>query len=219
VVNDIKTEETGYTTSRLGVAAVNMGHEVWVMGVGELAYDPDDSIRARARSVPKKKYSTSDTYLRDLQGKSAIVERINVDELDVLLLRNDPATDVIYRPWAVTAGTQFGRVAMRHGVIVLNDPNGLTRAMSKMYFQLFPEEVRPRTLITRERSDIRAFAKEEGSVVVKPLAGSGGENVFLIRQDDLGNLNQIVDAVSRDGYVVAQEYLPAAARATCVCSS
>ena len=28
---------------------------------------------------------------------------------------------------------------------------------------------------------------------------------------DLSNLNQMVEAVSRDGYVIAQEYLPAAA--------
>ncbi|MFH1679060.1 MAG: glutathione synthase, partial [Candidatus Eisenbacteria bacterium] len=90
LVNDIKTEETGYTSSRLGVTAVNMGHEIWVMGVGDLAYDPDDVIRARARTVPKKKYTTSEGYLRDLQGKSAVSKRISVEELDVLLLRNDP---------------------------------------------------------------------------------------------------------------------------------
>jgi glutathione synthase len=34
--------------------------------------------------------------------------------------------------------------------------------------------------------------------------------VFLVRQDDLSNLNQMVEAVSRDGYVIAQEYLPEA---------
>ena len=39
---------------------------------------------------------------------------------------------------------------MRHGVIVLNDPNGLAKATNKMYFQLFPEEGRPRTVITRD---------------------------------------------------------------------
>ncbi|MBU0640202.1 MAG: glutathione synthase [Planctomycetes bacterium] len=212
VVNDIKTEETGYTTSRLGVTAINRGHEVWVVGVGDLAYDPDDSIRARARSVPKKKYATSESYLRDLQGKNAIVKRITVDELDVVLLRNDPATDAIRRPWAVGAGIEFGRVAMRHGVIVLNDPNGLARAMSKMYFQLFPEEVRPRTLITRDHDEIKAFAKEQaGTIVLKPLQGSGGQSVFLVRPEDVPNLNQMIDAVSRDGYVIAQEYLPAAA--------
>ncbi len=32
----------------------------------------------------------------------------------------------------------------------------------------------------------------------------------MVRPDDLPNLNQMIDAVSRDGYVIAQEYLPAA---------
>ncbi len=100
---------------------------------------------------------------------------------------------------------------MRHGVIVLNDPNGLAKAMNKMYFQLFPEQVRPRTLITRDREEIRKFAMEEGgNIVLKPLQGSGGTGVFLVRIDDLSNLNQMIEAVSRDGYVIAQEYLPAA---------
>ena len=48
VVNDIMTEEKGYTTTRLGMAAINLGHEAWVIGVGDLAYDPDEKIRARA---------------------------------------------------------------------------------------------------------------------------------------------------------------------------
>ncbi|MEJ2721237.1 MAG: glutathione synthase [bacterium] len=212
VVNDIMTEQTGYTTSRLGVAAINLGHEVWVMGVGELAYDPDDHISARAKRAPKSKYKTTEVYLKDLQGKNAISERISVDDLDVLMLRNDPSVDAVSRPWASTAGILFGRLAVRRGVIVLNDPNGLAKAMSKMYFQAFPEEVRPRTLITRDRTEIKAFAKDEGgTIVLKPLQGSGGQSVFLVRPDDVPNLNQMIDAVSRDGYVIAQEYLPAAA--------
>jgi glutathione synthase len=106
----------------------------------------------------------------------------------------------------------FGRLAMRHGVIVLNDPDGLAKAMNKMYFQHFPEEVRPMTLITRDRDEIKKFAREHGgNIVLKPVQGSGGQNVFLVRPDDLSNLNQMIDAVSRDGYVIAQEYLPAAA--------
>ncbi len=211
-VNDISTEQPGYTTTRLAMAANNRGHEVWLMGAGDFAYDPDDNIRARAHTVPKKTYKTSEGFLGDLQGKKAVAERITVDELDVLMLRNDPSQDAAMRSWAQSSGIIFGRVAMRHGVIVLNDPNGLSKAMNKMYFQLFPEEVRPRTLITRDRNEIRAFAKEEGgNIVLKPLQGSGGANVFLVRKDDLSNLNQMVDAVSRDGYVIAQEFIPEAA--------
>ncbi len=210
IVNDVKTEEGKFTTSRLGQAALNRGHEVWVMGVGDMAYDPDDMIRARATSVPKPRYGSSESYTADLQGKAAVRRRITVDELDVLMLRNVPSDDYLGRPWASTVAAEFARLAMRRGVIVLSDPNGLAKASSKMYFQLFPEDVRPRTLITRDREEIKAFAQEEGTIVIKPLQGSGGANVFLVRETDIPNLNQMIDAVSRDGYVIAQEYLPAA---------
>ena len=211
MVNDISTEQTGYTTTRLAMAAINRGHEVWIMGAGDFAYDVDEKIHARARSAPKTKYVSSDVYLNDLQGKKAKQERITVDDLDVLMLRNDPSTDTGFRGWAQTSGIIFGRAAMRHGVIVLNDPNGLAKAMNKMYFQLFPEEVRPRTLITRDRDEIRKFANDEGgNMVLKPLQGSGGTGVFLVKKDDMANLNQMIEAVSRDGYIIAQEYLPAA---------
>ena len=181
------------------------------MGLGDMAYDADENIRARARSVPKKQYKSNDLYLNALQGKNAIQERITVDDLDVLLLRSDPANETGQRSWAATSGINFGRIAMRHGVIVLNDPNGLAKAVNKTYFQLFPEEVRPRTLITRDVKEIKQFAQEQGgNIVLKPLQGSGGSGVFLVRPDDRANLNQIVESLLRDGYIIAQEYLPAA---------
>ncbi len=211
IVNDIMTEQAGYTTIRMAMEAVNKGHEAWLMSVGNLAYDPDENVRARARKAPAKQYKSTETYLNDIQGKKSKEERITVDDLDILMLRNDPSVDAIQRPWAQSAGIIFGRIAMRHGVIVLNDPNGLSKATNKMYFQTFPEEVRPRTLITRNREEIKRFASEqEDTIVLKPLQGSGGQSVFLVRPDDMPNLNQMIDAVSRDGYVIAQEYLPAA---------
>src|SRR3989304_3520626 len=162
VVNTIETEEANYTTTRLAMAAVNRGHEAWLIGTGDLALDPTDHVRARARAAPKEKYKSLATYLEELRGPNARSSRIPVDGLDVLLLRNDPAEDVARRSWAQMAGIMFGRAAMRRGVIVLNDPNGLAQAVNKMYFQLFPEEVRPATLITRDREEIRAFARDLG---------------------------------------------------------
>jgi glutathione synthase len=211
IVNDVMTEEPGFTTTRLAHEAHQQGYDAYVMGVGDVAYDPDEFIRARARSVPKdKRYKTSESYLADLQGKKGMSQRITIDDLDVLMLRNVPSDDYLKRPWAATAAAEFGRVAMRHGVIVVNDPNGLSKASSKMYFQLFPEEVRPRTLITRDRDEIKAFAKQEGRCVLKPLQGSGGASVFMVEKSDIPNLNQMIDAVSRDGFVICQQYLPAA---------
>lgn len=212
-VNDYMTEKVGYTTNRLAMAAINRGHEAWVISADGFKYDKDEKIKAVARHAPKNNYKVSETYLKDLQGSKARVEEITVDDLDVLFLRSDPSMDTGSRAWAQPVGINFGRLAMRHGVIVLNDPNGLAKAMNKMYFQLFPEEVRPRTIITRSKKAIKEFAEAEGGkIVLKPLQGSGGQGVFLVEQHDAKNLNQIVDALSKDGYIIAQEYLPEAAK-------
>jgi glutathione synthase len=211
ICNDCDTEEAEFTTTRLGMAAVNMGHEVWLIGVGDFATDPDDRVGAWARAAKSKSYRSPATYLASLQGSKAKLERISVDDLDVLLLRNDPAADLGTRPWAQSAGFVFGQRACSRGVIVLNHPSTLASAINKMYLQHFPEEVRPRSLISRSADDLRKFVEAEGGrAVLKPLQGSGGTNVFMVKPSEMGNLNQIIEAVSRDGYVIAQEYLPAA---------
>jgi glutathione synthase len=211
VVNDLKTEQAGFTTTRLAMSAINHGHEAWTLGVADFVYKPDGSIHANARAVRGREYDSLSAFMRELQGDEARCEQIGVDDLDVLLLRNDPSEDKAERAWAQTSGILFGQLAVRRGVIVLNDPVNLAIALNKTYFQHFPEQVRPRTLISRNREEIKEFvAAEGGQAVIKPLQGSGGASVFLITQGDGANLNQMIEAVIRDGYCIAQEYLPAA---------
>jgi len=211
-VNDVSTESPVYTTTRLALTAINRGHTVWLIGAGDFAYDADERIRAWASGTKKAKYRSTQAYLADVRGNGGQVERITVDELDVLLLRNDPAAESGYRNWAQTAGIIFGRVAMRHGVMVLNDPNALTGALDKMSMMLLPEEIRPRTIISRDRDEIKAFIQEVGgTAVLKNLQGTGGQAVFLVTPANRANLNQMIEAITRDGYVVAQEFLLAAA--------
>lgn len=210
-INDIATEVAAYTTVRLAVSAKNLGHEVCMLGVAGFIYDPDGSVHAQAFSPRKKTYRSNEEFLEELQSEEATPERITVDELDVLMLRNDPADDVTARPWAQTSGILFGKLAIERGVIVLNDPGHLAYALNKTYFQHFPEEVRPDTCIARDIDSIRRFIDDhDGSAVIKPLQGSGGHNVFLLRPGDEANINQMVEAVLRDGYAIVQEYLPAA---------
>ncbi len=208
VVNVMDSEVTGATTYRLAADAINMGHEVWVMSTGSLAYNPDDSIGAFARTVPEMGSYTSEKFLRAFKSKQAINRWITLEDLDVVLLRSNPS---VQSAWAQSAGIHFGRLAMRHGVIVLNDPNGLSKAVNKLYLQTFPKCVRPRTIVTRHLGRIQEFLDQEGTIILKPLQGSGGKGVFIVRDNAEYNLAEIFASVNRDGYVVAQEYLPAAA--------
>lgn len=209
-INSLDTEEAGYTTTRLSMFAHNRGHHVYYITPEDFAYDPDEQIRVWAVSPPERKFKSTTSYLKEVVSEKASKERISLSDLDVVLLRNDPASEPSHRAWAQQAGLLFTRMAIDSGVIVLNDPKGLSNALNKMYFQLFPKEVRPETLISKNSSDIKYFAKEFKNIVIKPLQGSGGTNVFMVRQEDIPNLNQMIDAVTRDGYLIAQEYLPAA---------
>jgi len=211
VVNDVQTELASYTTTRLAMAAVNRGHKSFTFGVGDFICAADGSIHAVAHKVRGKSFKSLEKFLTELKANE--LEQVNLDEFDAVMLRNDPSTDAIERPWAQSSGILFGQLVASRGVMVLNDPDNLARAINKTYFQQFPEEVRPKTCISRNVEELKRFIGEQhDKVVIKPLQGSGGKNVFLIGEDERANLNQMLDAVLRDGYCVAQEYLPAAAQ-------
>lgn len=207
VINDIATEKDHNTTVQLAMQAQRMGHRVLLMGVADLCYTADGRMGAKAYEPPARAYRSGAAFMAAC--RKVVPQRISSADLDVLMLRNDPSDDLVQRPWAQQAGIIFGEVAATDGVLVLNDPASLAGATNKMYFQHFPSVLRPRTLITRDVEEIRAFFTEQDQrMILKPLQGSGGRNVFRVNDQNIGNLNQIIEAICRDGYVIAQEYLP-----------
>ena len=210
-VNDLEREYENYATTVLAHMAAGRGHRVCYITPTDFALNSDDTLSVHGRFLPQRKYKDRGELFGALKDPKAIkIERIDATEIDVLMLRNDPSIDA-QTPWAMEAGVLFGREAVRRGVIVLNDPDSLGKAINKLYFQGFPVEARAETLITRHASDIKAFAKAHGNnIILKPLQGSGGSGVFKLHSKDASNLNQIIEAISRDGYIIAQAYVPAA---------
>jgi glutathione synthase len=209
IVNDLFTEKVDYTTTQLAMAAVNRGHQVWYIDVDAFALRPDDHTWAHAWAVPETRHRSPRAFLKAVWGQAEQNRsEIDLHELDVLMPRNDPSLDAISRPWARMAAINFSRLALRSGVLVLNDPAGLGLGLTKLYMEYFPAAIRPRTLVTRNKSEAKDFiASEGGHAVLKPLAGSGGRNVFLVRPHDTPNINQMLDAVARDNYFIVQQYL------------
>ena len=209
-INDLEREHLGYTTTILAHQASLRGHRVCYLTPSDFILRPDDSLSAHARFLPKKKYKDAKEFFATLKSTACKVEPVDMAEVDVLMLRNDPSIDS-ETPWAMEVGILFGREAAKRGVIVLNDPDSLGRAINKLYFQSFPVEARAETLITRHEADIKAFAKaHDGNIILKPLQGSGGSGVFKVDTGSKSNINQMIEAIGRDGYIIAQAYVPAA---------
>ena len=209
IINDHTTEKPNYTTPALGYAAYKREHDVYFIGVGELAYASDGHLSARCKTISNRKFHSQETYFKAVQKEE--FTKITSAELDVLFLRNDPSDEIDEREWAQNAAFIFGEIAMQDKVLVLNHPSTLASAVNKMYFQHFPEILRPKTIITRDEAEIKDFFNEQkGKMILKPLQGSGGKNVFMMDKKSEKNLSQTIDAICRDGFVIAQEYLPEA---------
>ena len=155
-VNDVATEVDEYTTTRLARAAAQGGHEVWYVGVGDVELgESDGQLVARAHTAEFQKDDTLESFMERIKERDA--ERIVMDDLDALFLRNESIDDLQARPWASPLGVVFGQMLKARGVTVVNDPMSLMRATSKLYLEEFPEKIRPRSLVTRDPEAIERF--------------------------------------------------------------
>jgi glutathione synthase len=103
VVDRVETEIDEYATTRLAKAAALMGHEVWYVGVGDLRIgEPDGEIGAHARSGMARDNDTLTAFVDRVKASTA--ERIRMDKLDAVFLRNDSVEDLQDRPWAGSSG-------------------------------------------------------------------------------------------------------------------
>ena len=208
-VNDMEREFAGYTTTVLAYEAHSRGHGVCYVTPDDFLLSPDDRLHVHGRFLPKTKFKSRDDFFKALQKLKT--RQVDMGDVDVLMLRSDPSLDAQAMPWAAEVGILFGREAAKRGTIVVNDADSLSKAINKLYFQSFPVEARAETLISRNEDDIKAFARaHKNEIILKPLQGSGGSGVFKLDAKAKSNINQMIEAIGRDGYIIAQAYVPAA---------
>jgi glutathione synthase len=129
-------------------------------------------------------------------------EELNLREVDVVLMRQDPPFDMAY----ITATHILEHIHPK--TLVVNDPVHVRNAPEKLFVTHF-EGVLPPTLITADVEEIRAFRRDHKDIIVKPLYGNGGAGVFHIRPDDenLGALLEMFTTTWREP-VIVQRYVP-----------
>jgi glutathione synthase len=210
IVNSPQSLRATHTTVYLAAAARARGHEVAFISVDDLAYERE--VTGRVVFPAQSTSREPSALLADLRSPGAQRADARLADFDVALLRNNPHVGD-GRFMRVNPAIELGRRLKESGTMVLNDPDGLRRAGSKMYLAGFPAAIRPKTLITCAANRVRAFLRElDGAAVIKPLYGYGGRNVFFVGRGEMANLPQIISTVRGSGYLLVQEYVPEAAR-------
>ncbi len=185
----------GDSTFALLLEAQGRGHDI--------AYYTPDRLALRGGRLFA---SVQALEVRDREGEHFRLgepRRVDLSELDVILLRQDPPFDLAY----ITTTHLLERV--HPGTLVVNDPGEVRNAPEKMFVMEFAD-LMPPTLITRDLAEIKTFRAEHGDIVMKPLYGKGGEAVFLLAREDLnfGSLYDLFAVTFREPWVV-QRFLPA----------
>ena len=130
-------------------------------------------------------------------------QQVNLDELDVILMRKDPPFDMEY-----IYTTYILERAEIDGTLIVNKPSSLRDMNEKIYTAWF-SDCSPLTLVTRSMNEIRQFVKTHKKIVIKPLDGMGGKSIFVVNHTDK-NTNVIIETLTDYGkkFAMAQIYIP-----------
>jgi len=173
--------------------AIKRKFSVFTYNVDNLYFE-NNELKAIANKVlsintQKKKFLTLDT-----------TNIINLKSFEFVLIRQDPPFNMEY----IT--TTYLLEKLPKSCIVLNKPNSIRDCPEKLFVMDF-FNLMPPTLISKQKSNIIKFVKKFKKVVIKPIYGNGGSNVFYLNEKD-PNLNIIIDSlISETEHVIVQKFI------------
>lgn len=207
VVRSIQAQIPTYTTTHLAFEAHKAGHDVYYTTVNSFSYF-NQNVYATVVSIGKKNFLNRVSFLQHLQTTHEKFET-NLSEFEAVWLRYNPNIEKHSEEANPFAVFDFAKKLSAQGVFVVNNPLGILKASSKMYLSNLPSSILPKTITTRSPIKIKNFIRSiRKPVVIKPISGFGGQDVFFVNNTKEININQIITSVSRHGYVQVQEYLP-----------
>ena len=128
---------------------------------------------------------------------------LSLSSLDTVFMRKDPPFDMDY-----IYATYLLEQLESDGVLVVNKPSSLRDANEKLFALNFPECI-PKTLVSSNIEKLNTFINEIKTVVVKPLDGMGGTDIYKLSHGD-HNIEEVLQKITNNQsrYIMAQEFLP-----------
>jgi glutathione synthase len=183
----------GDTSFALSLEAQQRGHQLFHYTPDRLSFS-DGKVVARIEAM-----KLADEKGRHFELSEPV--RTDLQEMDVILLRQDPPFDMNY----ITTTHILERIHPR--TLVVNDPAWVRNSPEKIFVTEFAD-LMPETLITKDPLEVAEFRRKHGDIIVKPLYGNGGAGIFHLLEADrnLASLLEMFGQLFREPYIV-QRYL------------
>ena len=190
------------TTFALALEAFKRGHELFYYNPENLTF-----YNGVITAIGNKIYELK----KNKNNHVKLSKPINIDlsTQDVVLLRQDPPFDMTY----ITNTHILENLHPK--TFVVNNPKEVRNAPEKILVNNYTKLI-PETLITRNVEEIIKFKNEFNEIILKPLYGNGGKQIFHIKKND-PNLHTHLEMffeISKEPIIV-QRYLPEVRKGDC----
>lgn len=188
----------GDSTVALALEAQARGHLLWYYTPQQLCWR-DDALFALGAQTLSVDEELSPWY------RLGEPEDIALEEMDVVLMRQDPPFDLAY----FSATYLLERLQKTR---VINPPAYVRNHPEKLAILSFPEYIPP-TLVSANEQAITAFAQAHGTIIAKPLYGFGGYDIYRFAHDDPNLVTFLESYRGRTGEpLMLQAFLPQVAQ-------
>ncbi len=184
----------GDSTFALLVEAQERGYDIDIYTPNMLTLN-DGLLSAEAKQI--KAYHSPDR-IEELNHPRSVL----LNEYDIVLMRQDPPFDMSY----ITATHLLETIQDK--TLILNNPFYVRNCPEKIFVNKYMKYM-PHTLITRNINEIIKFRDKHKKIIIKPLYGNGGANVFYSDGADR-NFGSIIEnflELNNEPFII-QQFIP-----------
>ena len=183
------------TTFALALEAFKRGHELFYYNPLNLSFH-NGKITTKGQKI---------INLQKVKNKHVSLDKqitIDLSLQDIILLRQDPPFDMSY-----ITNTHILE-NLHPNTFVVNNPTEVRNAPEKILVNKYKKFI-PETLITRNIDEIIKFKNNFKEIIIKPLYGNGGKQIFHITENDpnLFSHLEMFFELSKEPIII-QQYLP-----------
>ena len=125
-------------------------------------------------------------------------QKLELIKCKFILIRQDPPFNQEY------ISTTYILEMIKKKVKVVNDPTSIRNVSEKLYSAKY-QRFMPKTIFTQNLDEIKKFFKVNGKVVLKPIHGYGGNDIYLLNKF---NLNFLKKYLKKHNHIICQKFLP-----------
>jgi len=183
------------TTFALALEAFKRGHELFYYNPLNLSFH-NGKITTKGQKI---------INLQKVKNKHVSLDKqitIDLSLQDIILLRQDPPFDMSY-----ITNTHILE-NLHPNTFVVNNPTEVRNAPEKILVNKYKKFI-PETLITTNIDEIIKFKNNFKEIIIKPLYGNGGKQIFHITENDpnLFSHLEMFFELSKEPIII-QQYLP-----------